>query len=314
MKKNLILILALVAQYSFAQILNPVKWELSVVPVEPLEYELVFTANIDKNWAIYSQFLEEGGPLPTVVSFEAASSYETLGDPYEKPLNKVTKHDAVFEMVVSKFYKRAVFVQRIKILEQTAFNLSGNIEYMTCDDSRCTYKPDNPFRFNYSPEKGLVVAATSAIESEIVTENSNAILYGMQPNQIKHYSETSKTAKSLWRIFALGVLGGLLALLTPCVFPMIPLTVSFFTKKTSETSANSGFIKALLYGLFIVLVYLILSIPFHLLDSVNPDILNEISTNVWLNVIFFLIFIIFAFSFFGYYELMLPSRWTNFTS
>ena len=314
MKKNLILILALVAQYSFAQILNPVKWELSVVPVEPLEYELVFTANIDKNWAIYSQFLEEGGPLPTVVSFEAASSYETLGDPYEKPLNKVTKHDAVFEMVVSKFYKRAVFVQRIKILEQTAFNLSGNIEYMTCDDSRCTYKPDNPFKFNYSPEKGLVVAATSAIESEIVTENSNAILYGMQPDQIKHYSETSKTAKSLWRIFALGVLGGLLALLTPCVFPMIPLTVSFFTKKTSETSANSGFIKALLYGLFIVLVYLILSIPFHLLDSVNPDILNEISTNVWLNVIFFLIFIIFAFSFFGYYELTLPSRWTNFTS
>ena len=206
MKKNLILILALVAQYSSAQILNPVKWELSVVPVEPLEYDLVFTANIDNNWAIYSQFLEEGGPLPTVVSFEAASSYETLGDPYEKPLNKVTKHDAVFEMVVSKFYKRAVFVQRIKILEQTAFNLSGNIEYMTCDDSRCTYKPDNPFRFNYSPEKGLVVAATSAIESEIVTENSNTILYGMHPNQIKHYSETFKSAKSLWRIFALGVL------------------------------------------------------------------------------------------------------------
>ena len=101
MKKNLILILALVAQYSLAQILNPVKWELSIVPVEPLEYELVFTANIDKNWAIYSQFLEEGGPLPTVVSFESVSSYETLGDPYEKPLNKVTKHDAVFEMVVS---------------------------------------------------------------------------------------------------------------------------------------------------------------------------------------------------------------------
>ena len=311
MKKNLILILALVAQYSFAQILNPVKWKLSVVPVEPLEYELVFTANIEKNWAIYSQFLEEGGPLPTVISFEASPFYETLGAPYEKPLNKVTKHDAVFEMVVSKFYKRAVFVQRIKIIEQSAFDLIGNVEYMTCDDSRCTYKPDNPFAFNYTPAKGLAVASASKIETEIISENANVKLYGMQPDQIKHYSEVSKSSRSLWRIFALGVLGGLLALLTPCVFPMIPLTVSFFTKKTDD---NSGFMKALLYGLFIVLVYLILSTPFHLLDSVNPDILNEISTNVWLNVIFFLIFIIFAFSFFGYYELTLPSKWTNFTS
>ena len=311
MKKILVLILALVAQYSFAQILNPVKWELSVVPVEPLEYELVFTANIEKNWAIYSQFLEEGGPLPTVISFEASPFYETLGAPYEKPLNKVTKHDAVFEMVVSKFYKRAVFVQRIKIIEQSAFDLIGNVEYMTCDDSRCTYKPDNPFAFNYTPAKGLAVASASKIETEIIPENANVKLYGMQPDQIKHYSEVSKSSRSLWRIFALGVLGGLLALLTPCVFPMIPLTVSFFTKKTDD---NSGFMKALLYGLFIVLVYLILSIPFHLLDSVNPDILNEISTNVWLNVIFFLIFIIFAFSFFGYYELTLPSKWTNFTS
>ena len=314
MKKNLVLILTLVAHYSFAQILNPVKWELSVVPVEPLEYELVFTADIDKNWAIYSQFLEEGGPLPTVISFEASSSYEILGSTSEKPLNKITKLDSVFEMVVSKFYNRAVFVQRIKILDNTDFDLIGNIEYMTCDDSRCTYKPDNPFRLNYTHEKGLAVAANSEIESKIDPENSNAILYGMQPDQIKHYSETSKGANSLWRIFALGLLGGFLALLTPCVFPMIPLTVSFFTKKTADNSTNSGFIKALLYGLFIVLVYLILSIPFHLLNSVNPDILNEISTNVWLNVIFFLIFIIFAFSFFGHYELTLPSRWTTFTS
>lgn len=314
MKTPFFLILVFVVQQSFAQILNPVKWGLDIIPIEQLEYKLVFTANIDDNWAIYSQFLEEGGPLPTVLSVEASTFFEPLDSPYEKPLNKVTKHDSVFEMVVTKFYKRAVFEQRIKILERTTFDITGNIEYMACDDTRCTYKPDNPFSLNYSPERGLVVASNSAMESEIISENSNAILYGMQPDQIKHYSETYKSTKSLWRIFALGVLGGLLALLTPCVFPMIPLTVSFFTKKTVETSANSGFIKALLYGLFIVLVYLILSVPFHLLDSVNPDILNEISTNVWLNVIFFLIFIIFAFSFFGYYELTLPSKWTNFTS
>lgn len=115
--------------------------------------------------------------------------------------------------------------------------------------------------------------------------------------------------------FWAGILGGLLALLTPCVFPMIPLTVSFFTKKSDDGSNSSkGISKALLYGFFILAVYLILSVPFHLLDSVNPDILNEISTNVWLNVIFFIIFIFFAFSFFGYYELTLPASWTNKTT
>ncbi|MDA9638845.1 hypothetical protein N9S88_00755, partial [bacterium] len=112
---------------------------------------------------------------------------------------------------------------------------------------------------------------------------------------------------TLFSIFGLGFIGGLLALLTPCVFPMIPLTVSFFTKQNDK----KGVYSALLYGFFIVLVYLLLSVPFHLLDSVNPDILNEISTNVVLNIIFFLIFIFFAFSFFGYYELTLPSSWVD---
>ena len=124
------------------------------------------------------------------------------------------------------------------------------------------------------------------------------MLYGMAPKDITLLASKIKEKKSLWTIFGLGFLGGLLALLTPCVFPMIPLTVSFFTKKGNQTK-SLGIGKALLYGFFILLVYLILSIPFHLLDSVNPDILNEISTNVWLNVIFFIVFMFFAFSFFG---------------
>jgi thiol:disulfide interchange protein DsbD len=130
---------------------------------------------------------------------------------------------------------------------------------------------------------------------------------------ISNASITKSNSKSLWSIFGLGFLGGLLALLTPCVFPMIPLTVSFFTKKGNQNN-KSGVYKGLLYGFFIFAVYILLSVPFHLLDSVNPDILNEISTNVWLNVIFFLIFLFFAFSFFGYYELTLPSSWTNKTT
>lgn len=134
----------------------------------------------------------------------------------------------------------------------------------------------------------------------------------IQTNSLSQDIQTSNN--SLWQIFGLGFLGGLLALLTPCVFPMIPLTVSFFTKKGGSGNDKSGISKAILYGFFIVLVYLVLSIPFHLLDSVNPDILNEISTNIWLNVFFFIIFIFFSFSFFGYYELTLPSKWTNSTT
>ena len=147
-------------------------------------------------------------------------------------------------------------------------------------------------------------------------QDPNILLYGYEPQEVISSNDNCNTEvsesnteknKTLFSIFGLGFIGGLLALLTPCVFPMIPLTVSFFTKQNDK----KGVYSALLYGFFIILVYLLLSVPFHLLDSVNPDILNEISTNVVLNIIFFLIFIFFAFLFFGYYELTFPSSWVD---
>ena len=193
---------------------------------------------------------------------------------------------------------------------------------MTCDDTQCTFKPDNPFMFQLSLD-GELIAKDTTINQMIVDDNEiNLSLYGLLPAEMSKLETVcqndtltladSENKNSLWGIFGLGFLGGLLALLTPCVFPMIPLTVSFFTKKKTERS--SGISRAILYGFFILAVYLILSIPFHLIDSINPDILNEISTNVTLNILFFIIFLFFAFSFFGYYELTLPSSWTNKTS
>lgn len=126
---------------------------------------------------------------------------------------------------------------------------------------------------------------------------------------LQESATASQSNTGLWGIFILGFLGGLLALLTPCVFPMIPLTVSFFTKQNK--SKGKGIANAILYGFFILLIYVLLSIPFHFLDSIDPEILNTISTNIWLNVAFFIIFLFFAFSFFGYYELTLPSSWSN---
>jgi thiol:disulfide interchange protein len=325
MKKLATLLLFLISFSGFSQIINSVKWEFGSEKISETEYDLIFVAKIESHWALYSQFVEEGGPLPTVFSFESAPDFELIETVKELELNKVTQLDPVFEMVVSKYYDKAIFKQRVRI-KSPEFSVKGNIDFMTCDDTKCTYLPDNPFKFNYTSESGFVIVGGTPVSNLEVSENADQILYGMSidsiskalvkcSTQLTSLSQDIKASNnSLWRIFGLGFLGGLLALLTPCVFPMIPLTVSFFTKKGGDGNQKGGVSKAILYGFFIVLVYLALSIPFHLLDSVNPDILNEISTNVWLNVIFFVIFIFFAFSFFGYYELTLPSTWTNSTS
>ena len=325
MKKLATLLLFLISFSGFSQIINSVKWEYGSEKISETEYDLIFVAKIDLHWALYSQFVEEGGPLPTVFSFEPSSDLELIESVKELELNKVTQLDPVFEMVVSKYYDKAIFNQRIQV-KSPEFSISGNIDFMTCDDTKCTYLPDNPFTFRYTTEAGFEIVGGTPMSNTEISENADQILYGMSvesiskalakcSTQLTSLSQYIKASNnSLWKIFGLGFLGGLLALLTPCVFPMIPLTVSFFTKKGGDVNQQSGVSKAILYGFFIVLVYLALSIPFHLLDSVNPDILNEISTNVWLNVIFFVIFIFFAFSFFGYYELTLPSSWTNSTS
>ena len=311
-------------QVSGSKILDPVQWNFNAEKINDDEYDLIFTAIIDNKWAIYSQFVEDGGPLPTLINFEPSSSFQLIDTVVESDVNKETKLDKVFDMEVSKFYVEAKFTQRVKVMSDD-FNIVGNIEYMTCDDEQCIFKPDNPFEFSYDKDAGFVVNADSTEDLQIVgAGNTNMLLYGLEVSEVSKLAEScteelsslaaeAKKGKSLWSIFALGFLGGLLALLTPCVFPMIPLTVSFFTKKGNQ-NPRSGMSKAILYGFFIFAVYVVLSVPFHLLDSVNPDILNEISTNVWLNILFFLIFMFFAFSFFGYYELTLPASWTSKTS
>jgi len=306
-----------------AQIFEPVKWEFESQKISDNEYELIFTAIIDEHWAVYSQFLDDGGPIPTEFTFEENETFILMDGVIESDENKVTKHDSVFDMIVSKFYNKAVFKQKIKGNGDNVI-IKGSLVFMTCDDERCLAPIDVSFEFNLSSTGASIGKETIIDNVEINDEDTNSILYGLSPSDItksdlncenEYISVVGdvKGEKSLWNIFVLGFLGGLLALLTPCVFPMIPLTVSFFTKKNDQKK-NSGISKAILYGFFILAVYLILSIPFHLLDSVNPDILNEISTNVWLNVIFFLIFLIFAFSFFGYFELTLPASWTNKTT
>ena len=319
MKKIITLLIFILSLNAFSQILEPVKWEFESQKIGDNEFELILTANIDTHWAVYSQFVDEGGPIPTEFTFEDSESFTLIDGVIESDENKVTKHDPVFDMIVSKFYNKALFKQKIKAIGDDVI-IKGSLVFMTCDDERCLAPTDVSFQFNLSDSGTSLGQETIADNIVVNNEDTNSILYGLSPSEItrsnlkceNEYTSITgevKSEKSLWNIFVLGFLGGLLALLTPCVFPMIPLTVSFFTKKSDEKK-SSGISKAVLYGFFILAVYLILSMPFHLLDSVNPDILNEISTNVWLNVIFFLVFMFFAFSFFGYYELTLPASWT----
>jgi len=311
MKKHLILLFALIAfTVGNSQILEPVKWKTSIEKFSDTEYNLVSKATIESGWHLYSQNVPADGPIPTTFTFDDANgAFKIIGNTGE--LEGKTVDDPVFQMRIKFFEKSAIFVQRVQLLGDVT-SVKGTVEFMVCDDTRCLPPTEVDLVFNIT---GNNKAENTKVidEQSIDNESVNEMLYGMAPKDITLLSGKIKEKKSLWTIFGLGFLGGLLALITPCVFPMIPLTVSFFTKKGNQTK-SSGIGKALLYGFFILLVYLILSIPFHLLDSVNPDILNEISTNVWLNVIFFIVFMFFAFSFFGYYELTLPSSWTNKTT
>ncbi len=302
-------------------LLEPVKWSARVEKVDDQTYDLIFEAAIDEGWAIYSQHIEGDGPIPTSFWFDEKEGLEQVGEVAESGSKRITGFDPIFEMEVTKYKHDARFVQRIRTTNPDE-PVTGWLEYMTCDDTRCL--PPTTVSFYLVPATGQALlgeAAEALIEGDSPateeTEPATSALYPIPKPDLENPvascsvedAGTEVKRKGLWSIFFLGFIGGLVALLTPCVFPMIPLTVSFFTKKSG--TRRKGVLNASLYGFFIFLVYVLLSVPFHLMDSINPDILNDISTNVWLNIAFFVIFVIFAFSFFGYYELTLPERWTN---
>lgn len=305
----------------FSQIEDPVQWSTSIEKKSANEYELITTAIIESGWHLYSQNVPEFGPIPTSFLYEISENTIQLQGVTTEGEGK-TVDDPVFGMKIKFFENKAIFKQKI-LLNKKVDVIKGVVEFMVCDDEKCLAPTEVDLLFKLNATAIFDQKATHTIT--IDNDEVNAKLYGLSSRELSFSQEkcsdalihTASTIKddgqSLWSIFALGFLGGLLALLTPCVFPMIPLTVSFFTKKNGQNT-KEGVSKALLYGFFIFLVYIILSVPFHLLDSVNPDILNEISTNIWLNIIFFAIFVFFAFSFFGFYELTLPSSWMSKTT
>lgn len=290
-----------------SSLIEPAQWNFSIEKLSSTQYQITFKADIEENWHIYSQFTPEGGPLALDIQFENLNTDFTLvGAASESEV--FTQYNETFGVNEVFFKDQLTITQKIELKNPEVKFVKGTIFYQICRD--VCINQDIDFVLSLSGEE---------ISSSIVTIDQNSsnkiasLKLPLKNQQLifenGHTIDTSSHKNKYFNIFLLGFLGGFIALLTPCVFPMIPLTVSFFTKQNKNK--RKGVFNALLYGFFIFLIYILLSLPFHFLDSVDPEFLNSISTNVSLNVFFFVVFVVFAFSFFGFYELTLPSSWSN---
>ncbi|MGY8955360.1 MAG: protein-disulfide reductase DsbD family protein, partial [Flavobacteriales bacterium] len=264
-----------------AQIFNPVSWDFSQKQVSDNEIELQFKATIDDGWYLYSQFIGDDGPVPTEFTFTTEGGYSLVGTPKEG--EPIEEFDPNFDMILKYFKNEAIFTQIVQVSSSEDFNLDGNVYFMVCDEAQCLPPEEVEFSFEIKGVDGGV----------IVEDTKN--------------TSDEKEGKSMWALFFIAFISGFAALLTPCVFPMIPMTVSFFTKQ-SKTKAQ-GIANAIIYGLSIIAIYVALGVG---VSSVfGADALNNMATNVYFNIGFFILLIVFAASFLGAFEIQLPSSWTN---
>lgn len=311
MKKLFLLLTFLAFSNSFAQIVEPVKWTSRVEKVSETEYNLVFEAKIEKDWHIYSQFTPDGGPLPLLVSFtDAKKNYEVVG----KAVESATKREFndIFEVDEVFFSNSATIKQKIKTKSGAAQIINAVLEYQVCKEVCINDRK----KFSFSIPASTVAKSETVLPSEDLVVDTVAVATNVEApakNDVKETTpvteEPEENSQGMWAIFIGTILGGLLATITPCVFPMIPMTVSFFLKQSANKAR--GKFNAFFYGFCIVAICVIISLPFHLIEGLNPDVFANISTNVPLNIFFFLIFVIFAISFFGAFEIQLPNRFAN---
>lgn len=331
-----LLVLLLFSTVSFAQVLTPRHWSFRAQHVKDDQYDLILTMDIDRPWHGYSQKVDGDAPLPTSIDFDKNADIELIGATAEGGPNVHVIDDALNGGKMKIFEDRAIFTQRIKLKKATV--VTGAVTAQVCDDKSCLPPETKTFKIavGSASAKADTAKAKSGLSAAFGanTNDSNA---GDTENAAKKDSTTgaeaaastsglssyyqnffdkSKFAQPVsdcgtkeeplttWLVFLFGLGGGLAALLTPCVFPMIPLTVSFFIKRGENK--NSGRWESVFYGFSIMLIFFLLSLPFLFLN-LSSNALNGLATNMWYNLAFFVVFIVFAISFFGYYEIALPS-------
>lgn len=293
--------------------LDPVKWSWESKKINEEEYDLIYKAKIQDGWYVYSQNLEgDDGPIPTSFNY-LTDNFEAVGENEESSEYRKEGFDKMFEMNIVKYAKEVTFTQRVKAKDLSK-PIEGYLEYMTCDDSKCLPPKEVDYSFNLSgeplnsEEETVAISTGKKFDTEGTPIDAN-FDYALAESECgtEEAPDEEKEASNFWLIFLLGFGGGLVALLTPCVFPMIPLTVSFFTNSSKDKA--SGIRNALTYGLSIIVIYVLLGMV--ITGVFGADALNLLSTDAWFNIFFAVLFIVFAFSFFGYFEITLPSSWSN---
>ncbi|MBE7698051.1 protein-disulfide reductase DsbD family protein [Tenacibaculum finnmarkense] len=283
MKKNHILLFILLITISVkGQIFNPIQWKTKVEKISDSNYKLITQATIKEGWSLYSQDVPKAGPIPTTFFYQEKENNIKLIGKTKEPKGK-TKFTKLFNeqgMTIKSFAHKAVFEQQIELIDSKVTKINAFVEFIACTDEQCL--PPK--------ELDLVFDISKAVSVKSVAKD-----------------KTKKDKKGMIAIFFIAFLSGFAALLTPCVFPMIPMTVSFFTKQSK--SKAQGIKNAIIYGVSIIGIYVLLGTV--VTGIFGADALNALSTNVWFNVVFFLILVVFATSFLGAFEITLPSSWAT---
>ena len=278
--KKLIIFFTALTFFSSAQIFEPVKWDFSQKQTSENTIELTFKATIDDGWYVYSQDAGDG-PVSTEFTFLNNGEYAVSNDWVQEGV-PIEEFDPNFDAVLKYFKKEALFTLDINVMSTDDFVLKGDVYFMTCDSTQCL--PPEALEFSFEID---------GIDESLISSSND--------------SSNQNDKKSMWALFFIAFLSGFAALLTPCVFPMIPMTVSFFTKQ-SKTKAR-GIVNAIIYGISIIVIYVALGVG---VSSIfGADALNNMATNEYFNLGFFLLLIIFGASFLGAFELQLPTSWVN---
>ena len=305
------LLMALLCLPVFAQIQEPVKFKTEWITISDTEAEIVFTGEVEDGWHIYSTDLPEGGPISATFNVDKIEGAEVVGKLMPRG-TEIDKMDPIFQMQVRYFAGTATFVQKIKIVDEN-YNVTGYLEYGACNDENCL--PPTSVDFSFSGKKGEQATAgannaDNGTANLLSTPDNSQIANYWSPvtEELKAFGEQTIAADHSWiYIFFTGLLGGLLALFTPCVWPIIPMTVSFFLKRTKDK--KKGIRDAWTYGASIVVIYVGLGLAITAIFGASA--LNALSTNAIFNILFCLMLVVFAASFFGAFEITLPSKWSN---
>ena len=304
---------------ALSQIQEPIKFKTEWKQNSDTEAEIIFNATIDKGWHVYSTELGDGGPISATFNIDKIEGVEIVGK-LTPSGNEINEMDPIFGMKVRYFKDKATFTQKIKITDSN-YSIKGYLEYGACNDENCLPPTSVDFNFNGT---GKNVAPSSESKNETANETENNAGLSLTPlkigsaekvdywkpviNELNNFGEHAGEESMSWiYIFLTGLVGGLLALFTPCVWPIIPMTVSFFLKRTKDK--KKGIRDAWTYGASIVIIYLTLGLAITLIFGASA--LNALSTNAIFNILFCLMLLVFAASFFGAFEITLPSKWSN---